>query len=347
MTGYPLFWSPPDAAVRKQLSGRSAFFHDMEHTLFVAERDGRSVARCAALINHAWQSSQGADTTGFIGYLAAGPDAAAAGAQMLARAEDWLAERGIRRVIAPFNGSSMLGMAVLTDAFDESPMYPLTWNPPYYRTYLEAAGYTPSYPMWVFEIDFGSERYREVSQRVLSSPPCDVRPIDKRRWARELATLRELFNAGMRGEWELQQFTAAEFKELFHPIWRMTIDARLLTQFAVDDGRPIGFVVGAADLVPLFRSFRGWMGPAQILRLLRAGRVRTRGGAVLGAVLPEYRGRHLGTMAARFFRDLEEMGFTSALYFPVNDANTASRGLAQAIGGRGRVLYHCFDKHLD
>jgi hypothetical protein len=40
------------------------------------------------------------------------------------------------------------------------------------------------------------------------------------------------------------------------------------------------------------------------------------------------------------------MGFARALYFPVNDANTASRGLAEAIGGRGRVLYHCFDKHL-
>jgi hypothetical protein len=37
------------------------------------------------------------------------------------------------------------------------------------------------------------------------------------------------------------------------------------------------------------------------------------------------------------------MGFIRALYFPVT---TLSRGLAEAIGGRGRVLYHCFDKHL-
>lgn len=346
MAGYPLFWSPPDVDVRKQLSGRSAYFHDMEHTLFVAERDGRSVARCAALINRAWQSSKGADTTGFIGYLAARPDAAAATAEMLARAEDWLAERGIQRVIAPVNGSSMLGMGVLTDAFDESPMYPLAWNPRYYRDYLEAAGYAPRYPIWVFEIDFGSERYRDVSLPVLRSAPCEVRPIDKRHWTRDLEILRELFNAGMRDEWELQQFTSAEFKELFRPIWRMILDARLIAQFVIDDGREIGFVVGAVDLVPLFRSFRGRMGPAQIFRLIRAGRVRTRAGAVFGAMLPEYRGRHIGMMAARFLRDLEEMGFTSALYFPVMDANTASRGLAEAIGGRGRVLYHCFDTHL-
>lgn len=345
MAGYPLFWSPPDPDVRKQLSGRSALFHAIEHTLFVAERDGQPRARCAALINRAWQAAhEGEERTGFIGYFAARPDASDLAAELLARAEAWLAERGIRRVIAPFNGSALIGMAALTDAFDESPMFPMVWNPPYYSDYLEAAGYAPRYPFWVFEIDFSSERYREVTRRTLSRPRCEVRPIDKRRWSTELETLRELFNAGMSEEWEMHRFTPAEFKELFGPM-KMTLDPRLI-QFAIDDGRPIGFVIGLTDLVPLFRSFRGRLGPLQILRLIRSGRERTRAGAIGGALLPEYRGRHIGTMAARFFRDLEEMGFENALYYPVNDANAASRGLAEAIGGRGRVLYHCFDKEV-
>ena len=345
MADYPLFWSPPDADVRKQLSGRSAFFHDMEHTLFVAEREARPVARCAALINRAWQRShEGAETTGFIGYFAARSDAAAATADLLAQAEGWLAERGIRRIVAPHNGSAMIGMAILTDAYDESPMFPMAWNPTYYREYLEAAGYAPSHPIWVYEIDFASERYREVSRRVLDAPQCDVRVIDKRRWNEELETLRELFNAGMESEWEMQQFTAAEFKELFGPM-KMTLDPRLI-QFAVHEGRPIGFVIGLTDLVPLFRSFRGRLGPLQILRLLRSSRDRSRAGAIGGALLPEYRGRHIATMAAQFFSDLEEMGFRNALYYPVNEANAASRGLAEAIGARGRRLYHCFDKQL-
>jgi GNAT superfamily N-acetyltransferase len=345
MADYPLFWSPPDSDVQKQLSGRSAFFDDMEHTMFVAEREGRPVARCAALINRAWQSCHaGAEMTGFIGYFAARPDAAAVTAQMLARAEAWLAERGVQRVIAGVNGSALTGMAILTDAFDQSPMFPLPWNPPYYAHYLEAAGYAPSYPLWVFEIDFGSEQYREVAQRVLGSPLCEIRPIDKRRWAAELETLRELFNEGLADEWELQQFSAAEFEEAFGQL-RMVLDARLI-QFAVQDGRPIGFVLGITDLVPLLRSFRGRFGPLQILRLMLARARRTRAGALAGALLPEYRGQHIGTMAVRFFRDLEEMGFKSVVYFPVNDVNTASRRLAEAIGGRGRVLYHCFDKHL-
>lgn len=46
----------------------------------------------------------------FIGFFAARPDAAEATAQMLTRAENWLAASGISWVIAPVNGSGMLGM---------------------------------------------------------------------------------------------------------------------------------------------------------------------------------------------------------------------------------------------
>ena len=51
-------------------------------------------------------------------------------------------------------------------------------------------------------------------------------------------------------------------------------------------------------------------------------------------------------MAVRFFHDLDDMGFRSGLYYLVNDMNTASRGLAEAIGAHGRVLYHCFEKDI-
>ena len=90
----------------------------------------------------------------------------------------------------------------------------------------------------------------------------------------------------------MQQFTAAEFKELFRPIWRMIFDARLITQFAVDNGRPVGFIVGAVDLVPLFRSFRGRFDPPQIIRLMRSARTRTGASPSLGGAAGAPRPTH-------------------------------------------------------
>jgi GNAT superfamily N-acetyltransferase len=58
-------------------------------------------------------------------------------------------------------------VGTLTDAFDEDPMFPFPWQPPHYPGLLEAAGYRPTYPFWVFDIDFSSERHRSVSRRSL------------------------------------------------------------------------------------------------------------------------------------------------------------------------------------
>jgi GNAT superfamily N-acetyltransferase len=339
MSDYPLFWSPPDEQVFRQLCGCSAPLHNAERRLFLVEKAGYPVARCAAIMSQARDTPRwGAVPTGFIGYFAAEPHAAAATAAMLERAEGWLARRGVRRVIAPHNGSVKIGMAVLTAAFDESPMFPLPWNPPYYRDYLQAAGYGPRYPLWVYEVEFRSERFQEASRRVLGAPRCDVRAIDGDRWAVDLETLRKLFNASMR-----ERLSAVEFHETF-PWLPASLDPSLV-QLAFDGTRPIGFVIGLADLVPLFRGFRGELGPSELGRLQAARDVR-RAGAIVGALLPQYRGRGVGSMIVNFYHSLEEMGLVSGLYYPVNHSNATSRGLAEAIGGHGRILYHCFEKFI-
>jgi hypothetical protein len=81
----------------------------MEHTLLVTS-NGRDVARCVPMINRRWQR-EGREDTGFIGYFAAAPDADAPVARMLEAAERWLAERGVKRVIAPFSGDAFHGFA--------------------------------------------------------------------------------------------------------------------------------------------------------------------------------------------------------------------------------------------
>ena len=69
----PLFVSEIDADVLKCLSGRSKYYSDMEHTMFVAFKDGQGVARCTALINRRFQQAKD-QALGFVGHFAAAPD---------------------------------------------------------------------------------------------------------------------------------------------------------------------------------------------------------------------------------------------------------------------------------
>lgn len=340
----PLYVPEIESDVDKRLRGRSPFYEEMEHTLFVASDDRSDVARCAAFVNRRWQRDKGEDA-GFIGYLAAAPGADAAVGEMLEAAERWLAARGADRAIAPYNGATFHGMSTQTAAFDEEPMFPFPWQPPHYPHLLEAAGYRPTYPFWLYEIDFSSERYRTTSRRALEDARCAVRPLDKKRWKAEVETLRTLFNETFREEWEFHAMTSEEFHEFVDQI-KPVLDRRQFL-FAEVDGEPVGFCFGLPDWTPLFRSFKGRMGPLQILRMMLRARRYERAGLISIGVLDSQRGKHIGhTLAATLYRRYEELGLGGALYYPVNDHNLASRRFAESFGGRGRVLYTAYDKPL-
>ncbi|MGH2954190.1 MAG: GNAT family N-acetyltransferase [Solirubrobacterales bacterium] len=340
----PLFVPEIESDVDKRLAGRSPFYEEIEHTLFLAG-DGRDLARCAAFLNRRWQRDKGEDA-GFIGYFAAAPEAATGEVgEMLAAAEGWLAERGARRVIAPFNGATFHGMSTQTDAFDEEPVFPFPWQPPHYPALLEAAGYRPTYPFWIFEIDLGSERYRATSRRALADARCEVRPLDKKRWDAEVEALRSIFNETFRDEWEFHAMTSAEFREFFDQL-KPVLDRRQFL-FAEVDGEVAGFCFGLPDWTPMFRSFGGRMGPLQIVRFMLRARRFDRAGLISIGVRDSQRGKHIGhTLAATLYRRYEELGLARAFYYPVNDANLASRRFAESFGGRGRILYTAYDKPL-
>lgn len=346
-----LFVSEPHAAVIDKLSPQSPFYDDADVALLVADDGERAVARCAPIINRRWQDSprdpgvvDDASHVGFIGYFAAAANSARPVREMLQAAERWLRDRGIRRVIAPCNGNVLAGAGLLTDAFLESPVFPMPWNPSYYVGYLHRAGYAPRYPIWFFDVEFSSEVYRRFSEKALAIRTCEVRTVDRGDWENEVDILRDLHNRGFQGEWELQHFTKAEFDAFYAWMKDALPDDFLL--FAYHDGEPVGFAFGYPDWTPKVRARRGKAptkstfghGPDDFARACVIG----------GAMLPEHQERRVGTkLAGEFFHRMEEKyKLAGAVYGYVNHANFRSRGLAESAGGKGRILYHCFDKTI-
>lgn len=343
MGGHEFFTSEVDTDMVKRLEGKSAFFADnIAFELYIAQRDGRDVARCAALVNRRYQAAKG-EAVGFIGFFAAAPDHAAEVAATLAEAEAWLRARGVTRIIAPYNGSTLLGLGLLTAAHNESPMFPIMWTPPYYVDYITAAGFRPAYPLWVYTVDFASDGYRALKRKAAQNTAVTVRPINKKRWKDDLDLLRRLINETFVEEWEFYPMTAGEMHEFFDQL-KPILDARQVL-FAEVDEQPAGWCLGLPDWSHLFRSFKGKVGPLQILKLLfRSGRYDRAGLLGIG-VLEAYKGKGVSQcLAAALYARYEDRGLTSSLYYPVNDHNTRSRKFAESIGGTGRVLMTCYDK---
>jgi GNAT superfamily N-acetyltransferase len=341
--GDALFVPEIEKDVAKFLMGRSAFNLGIEHALFVASNGG-DVARCAAFVNQRWQE-RNREAVGSIGYFAAAPGVQREVNDLLARAEGWLAERGVTRVIAPFNGTVAMGMALRTSGHGEPPPFPFNWHPPYYADYIDSAGYRPTYPWWSYDIDFSSEAYRKASQRALDHAACVIRPIDKKRWNEEVETCTRLMNDVFRDEWEFTEGTPEELHEFLDPL-KALMDPRQLL-FAEVDGEAIGICFGTPNWNTVIRRLRGKMGPVGLVRFFAAARRVREAGLFLIGVREPFRGRHIGhTLAATLYRRYEELGLAGSSYYTVNESNVASRALAVSLGGEGRVDYHNFDKEL-
>jgi ribosomal protein S18 acetylase RimI-like enzyme len=340
--GEPPFVSTIDADEDKFLSAQTSFNRGIEHTLFLASKHG-DVGRCAAFVNDRYQE-QHDEPVGFIGHFAAAPDAGEEALELISTAEEWLGQRGVTRVIAPYSTLGQFGLR--TGEFDASPLFPFRWHPPYHAAYLERAGYRPTYPWWSFRVDFASERYREVSRSAIADAQCTVRTFDKKRWQEEWELVCNLFNRTFQDEWEFYPLTVEEWCEFYDPV-KPLFDSRQAL-FAEVDGEPVAVCIGAPDYNPLFRKARGKLGPWGQVRFALGAR-RTRGaGLWLIGVLPEQRGKHIGqTLAATLYRRYEELGLNQAEYHIVNEQNLGSRSLAESLGGEGRVLYHNYDRRLD
>ena len=344
MKKYPLFISEIDGDVMKQLTKKSLLFKEMELGLFIVEKNGQGVARCAAIINKRFQA-QKQPGAGFIGFFAAAKDCDQEVSEMIQSAETWLKERGVTKVIAPSNGGAPNSMGFLATGFDEDPMFPFPWHPPYYQPYIESLQYKPTYPLWYYEINFASKKYLEAKQRYANYDKTVIRPISKKNWDKDMETVTDMLNATFVHEWEFTKISHAEMKEFFGPMKDILAPQQIL--IAEVEGKPVGFCFALPDLTPLFRTFNGSIGLVAIFKLMTRANKFQRAGILGIGVVNDFKGKGLAkAIAMKLYGYHEALGLKSSLYFPVNESNMDSRGFAESIGGEGRLMYQVYDKKV-
>lgn len=340
----PRFVAEPDRDVERRFSGRSLVYADADWVLLVAGDAEAPVARCVASVQPAWQQAQGALTTGFIGDLVVQAGSEAAGVELIAAAESWLAQRGIDRIWAPYS-HMMVQYVLRTAGHDEDPTAPFRWDSPQTAELLQRAGYQPRRPAWTYRIDLHAGSWRETADRALSEPRCRVRPLDKRRWDTEMGLIADLLTATFVDEWEFQPPSADLVREIYRDAKPITAPEHVL--FAEVDGQPVGVCLTFPNFAVPLRRARGHTGPIAGLRFLWDLR-RVQGASIYAiGVVTEHRGKGIArVLVGTALRHYASQGFTTADYHLVNDENRASRALASAFGAQGRALHHGFEHRL-
>lgn len=289
-------WIPPIISDLKKLfnPGKGYFFEIGEVEFFLAYKDGRSVGRITAHVNHLYEKNYD-NETGFFGFFEAIYDSEVARA-LFDRASDWLRQKGKKVMNGPQSFSIYDSVGFEVEGIHEMPTVGLFHFAPYYKDLAEACGFTKCIDWHCFLVKRANysqhEPYlEEVRKSLLKNTDVVFKKLDKREMARRTKEVQHIFNVAWEGNWGHLPLTDKQIEMIFQELKMFIIPE--LAIFAEKDGKTIGFIISVPDINPALRILNGRLYPWRLLRFMREAKKTKRVRTVIMGVLPEFRGQHI------------------------------------------------------
>jgi len=358
-------WVPPlrGEVIELLTPGKNPFFEHATVQLFLARRGGQVVGRISAHMDHlalAQPPEQGMGPgTGNWGLLDAEDEEVAHA--LIARAEQWLRDQGMTRVLAPISMSIWEEPGVLVEGHDHPPATMMGHHPAHYQAWIESVpGYTKAQSLKTYDLDVEHgfpplvNKIVEMGER---NPRIRIRQIEKKHLKREAATIVEILNDAWQDNWGFVPFTETEIQyaaKKMSPIMRED-----LNMFAELDGRPVAFMLTFPDVnEPIMEitrkkrdgrpSLLGWL---KLLLWIRDPQPRSTRVPLMG-VLKEYHSSRLASQLA--FMMIEHIRRNAVGRYGAKRAeigwilgdNQGMNAIADAIGSKVNKDYWIYEKTL-
>jgi len=266
-------WVPPLRAEVVELltPGKNPFHEHAKVQLFLARRDGKLVGRISAHYDElalAQPPEQGMGPgTGNWGLFEAVDEAVAHA--LIARAEQWLREQGMTRVLAPISLSIWEEPGLLVKGHDHPPMVMMGHNKPEYEAWIESAGYAVAKRLLTYDLPV-ADGFPPLVNRIVASGERNerirIRRVDKRHFDRDAAIILDILNDAWSGNWGFVPFTEAEKAYGAKKLAPLIIEGT--NMIAELEGEPVAFMMSLPDINVLLKPMQGKLFPFNWLKLL-------------------------------------------------------------------------------
>ena len=271
-------WVPPLRGDVKELltPGKNPFFEHAEVQLFLARRAqgpdaNKVVGRISAHIDHLALTvppMQGMGPgTGNWGMLEA-EDRAISDA-LIARAEQWLRDKGMTRVLAPLSLSIWDEPGLLTLGHDHPPMVMMGHHPAHMQGWIEGEGYTVAKRLVTYELDITKE-FNPLIGRIIASgeknPRIRIREVDLKNFDKDAQIILGILNDAWSDNWGFVPISDSEIAYVgkkLKPLIRPD-----LVRIAEVDGEPVAFLMTWPDLNRPIKAINGKLFPFGWAKLL-------------------------------------------------------------------------------
>jgi hypothetical protein len=346
----PNWVAPLELMKKEDFSPKHPYFKHAQWQPFVAYQGGRPVGRISAQIDQLYHEHHDA-STGFFG-LIEGINEAELFQSLTEAAEYWLRDRGMNRILGPFNLGINQEVGLLVDGFDTPPYFLMGHAQPYYAERLEALGYQGCQDMLAYlsPPDFElpklfARQLRKVEKEAV------IRPLDRSRKAAELEAVRDIFNDAWSENWSFVPFTKDEFDAVGNEL--MYVVPEDLALVAEVDGRPAAFIVMVPNINEVIAGMGGKLLPfgwAQLLWKLKV-KFPTTARVPLMGVRKEYHHSTLGpSLAIALIERVRKASYARGVRMVetswILEDNDGMRKIMEHIGGTISKRYRMFEKDL-
>ncbi|MEO6152531.1 MAG: N-acetyltransferase [Croceibacterium sp.] len=353
-------WVPPlrSEVVELLTPGKNPFHEHAKVQLFLARRAGQVVGRISAHYDElalTQPPEQGMGPgTGNWGMFEARDEVVAHA--LIARAEDWLREQGMTRVLAPISLSIWEEPGLLVKGHDHAPMVMMGHNLPQYEAWIEHAGYTPAKALYTYELPVQRE-FPPLIGRIVTSgesnPRINVRRADKKHFKRETEIIIRILNDAWSANWGFVPFTATEEAYAAKKMAPLIFEGAVM--IAELDGEPAAFMMALPDVNAVIRPMGGKLFPFNFIKLLwwlRKARGANFRVPLMGVVKKLQSSRvasQLAFMMIEYIRRYaaEEHGAQRGEVGWILEDNKGMIAIAEAIAGKINREYRIYQKPIE
>ncbi len=344
-------WVPPLIMERRQhLSTNNPYFAHADVQLWIAYQGGQPIGRISAQID-SFHLTRHQDQTGFFGMIEAKDDNAVFSA-LLQTAEQWLQNKGMHRIVGPFNFSINQECGLLVEGYDSPPMVMMGHAPPYYQTQIEDCGYHKVQDLLAYHIDLDFD-IPSIIQKAIQKAESSVtfRSLRRSEFKKELSSIHSIFEDAWSNNWGFIPFSEKEFAAMGKEM-RLLVDDSFV-QFAEVDGKPEAMLVAFPNVNEMIQDLNGRLLPLGWLKFLwrlKVTRPQTARVALMG-VRKRFQGTPLGAVLAFGMIDAvrhagQKRGIQHVELSWILENNVGMRNMLQALGSDPYKTYRIYEKHL-
>lgn len=328
---------------------KNPFFKHSTVELYLAERQGKVVGRIAGVINNNYNSFHNCNV-GFFGFFDCIDDQEVAFA-LLQQAENYVKSKGKESILGPTNFNTNDTAGLLVEGFDSPPVVQMTYNAPYYKTFVEAFGFEKDMDLFAFWIPTKgvNEKSLQLTERLkerLANKGITFRNLKMKYFKKEVENVRDIYRSAWEKNWGFVPPTNEEFDFLAEGL-KLVLDERY-AYIAEEKGKMVAFAVGLPNINEIaIKMKRGRLLPFGIFKLLFGKKNVKSVRVVLLGVKEEY--RKIGIEAvfyANFIRSAQENGLLGGEASWILESNQMMVQGAENLNGKKYKTYRIYTKNI-